>query len=396
MKTSTNIKRRVKHSFKYLAQNKHTKTHKNKHTKTHKNKHTKTHRGGASVAPQLNFNILSIDITYHNVNDFINAYANVNPISINNICREISFDCDDFDFTNIDDNDLINNSINIITNQFTVLTTLAIYACYLTVLPGSIGNLQTLKMLRLFDYYLLETLPESIGNLTALTTLDLSNCINLKTLPESIGSLTALTALNLKTCHALQKLPESIGNLTELTILILEDCISLKKLPETIGNLTNLKILSILKCAKLTHLPKTFWLLSKLQTFYYNQTPLTNPEILYLMPQITLSSVEASNYLDIIKTKVDYKVPINIMLKLVSLNTNTKTSHFEQHADNTTKQLTASLLLGITRLPEQSSFNPNVIEEMLEDNTYLRAIPYGLNPTKSIFDQIDIFTGLRT
>ena len=54
------------------------------------------------------------------------------------------------------------------------------------------------------------------------------------------------------------------------------------------------------------------------------------------MPQITLSLNKESIYLDNIKTKEVYKVPIHIMLKLESFRPDTP---LYQHTDNTTKHL---------------------------------------------------------
>ena len=435
--TNTNIKRRVKHSIKHRAQRKanikHTKTHKNTHTKTQLKQH-KTHRGGSSVAPPSKLDQISIDITQQNINAFIEAYTNVKPEPINNICNEISFYCNDIDGN--DDLILITNSINIIAKQFSVLNKLTIQ-CKLIELPNSIGNLtaltllvldscvnlitlpesiknlqnlekllifncalkylpddininqlQNLKTLSIMECPNLDNLPVSIGNLTHLQTLDIDLCSSLATLPASIGSLTSLIKLSIYRCYALTVLPESIGNLTSLTHLIILSCNALKVLPESIGNLTSLIRLNISKCA-LTQLPKSLWLLEELTNIQYDYDTIQNPEILYLMPLIKLGSDRETTYLTDINTKADYKVPINEMLDLKSFTT----SNFTQHADNKTKQLNASVILGISRqISIPSTYD---IDDLLEANTYLRAIPYGLNPTMSIFDQIGTFTKLR-
>ena len=314
MKTITNIKRRVKNSIKHRAQRKY-KTHKNKHAKTQL-KQYKTHRGGSASVPQSEFDIRSIDITSHNINDFINAYTNSNA-SPNNFCKRIQFN-------DINDNTLINNAINIITTQFTQLYTLVIVNCNITVLPESIGNLTQLTTLGVLSCYALTKLPDSIGNLTALTTLELRGCIALETLPDSIEKLTKLTTLTISICEALKTLPDSIGNLTVL---------------ETLG---------LFACAALTHLPKSFWLLLNLRTitYTYNDT-IKNPEILYLMPQITLSKDDNTKYLNKIKADSDDNLMYNI--KISDLN---------------------SFLI-----------------------TQLKA--YELNIDKSIVEQIEIFTNLR-
>ena len=455
MKTITNNKRRVKHSLKHRAQRKY-KTHKNKHAKTQL-KQYKTHRGGSASVPQSEFDIRSIDITSHNINDFINAYTNSNA-SPNNFCKRIQFN-------DINDNTLINNAINIITTQFTQLYTLVIVNCNITVLPESIGNLTQLTTLGVLSCYALTKLPDSIGNLTALTTLELRGCEDLKTLPDSIGNLTALKTLiltfcealktlpdsignltvletldlhgcsaletlpysignltvletlDLTSCYALTKLPDSIGNLTALTTLELRGCEDLKTLPDSIGNLTALKTLiltfcealktlpdsignltvletlGLFACAALTHLPKSFWLLLNLRTitYTYNDT-IKNPEILYLMPQITLSEDVNTKYLNKIKNDTNpesmYKIPIKkFLMPFTEYN-------FKHYAPQEQNELFSTLALGQQKQTLGVDYADDI--QQVFESTYINKIPYGLNGEQSIQEQIDVFTNLRT
>ena len=383
MKTITNNKRRVKHSLKHRAQRKY-KTHKNKHAKTQL-KQYKTHRGGSASVPQSEFDIRSIDITSHNINDFINAYTNSNA-SPNNFCKRIQFN-------DINDNTLINNAINIITTQFTQLYTLVIVNCNITVLPESIGNLTQLTTLGVLSCYALTKLPDSIGNLTALTTLELRGCIALETLPDSIEKLTKLTTLTISICEALKTLPDSIGNLTVLETLDLHGCSALETLPYSIGNLTVLETLGLFACAALTHLPKSFWLLLNLRTitYTYNDT-IKNPEILYLMPQITLSEDVNTKYLNKIKNDTNpesmYKIPIKkFLMPFTEYN-------FKHYAPQEQNELFSTLALGQQKQPPDVDYADDI--QQVFESTYINKIPYGLNGEQSIQEQIDVFTNLRT
>ena len=252
--------------------------------------------------------------------------------------------------------------------ELTSLTTLKLFQCHALInLPVSINKLTSLTTLKsnslkdvtieaimaltalttldLRECYLLK-LPDSIGSLRNLRTLDLTLCRDLKTLPNTIGNLKELTTLNLYDCYRLENLPE-LGNLSKLTTLDLRRCYGLTQLPESIGKLSALTTLELSYCAALTHLPESIWLLLNLRTITYNSDTIKNPEILYLMPQITLSKDDNTKYLNKIKADSDDNLMYNI--KISDLN---------------------SFLI-----------------------TQLKA--YELNIDKSIVEQIEIFTNLR-
>ena len=106
----------------------------------------------------------------------------------------------------------------------------------LNMLPKSIENLTSLKLLYLRDHNL-TTIPESIGNLKSLRYLNFRSN-KLETISESIGNLKLLTHLNLEN-NPLKNIPESMGNLKSLKELYLTG-MKLTVLPESIGNLSSL------------------------------------------------------------------------------------------------------------------------------------------------------------
>ncbi len=128
------------------------------------------------------------------------------------------------------------------------LRRLFISHCKGKILPETLGDLKNLEVLSL-DYnnstfYLEEkegvptVIPNSIGRLEALRILNLWDN-DIKSLPESIGNLKNLQFLNLLGNH-ISYLPKTFGNLEKLQFLVLRDN-PLTKLPSTMSNLKNLK-----------------------------------------------------------------------------------------------------------------------------------------------------------
>ena len=150
------------------------------------------------------------------------------------------------------------------------LTELGVYENQLTELPKSIGNLQALTLLHA-QHNQLDALPGSIGDLRALTQLFVG--INhLTTLPESISKLQALSQLHVQR-NQLAWLPESIGHLKALAQLYVDDN-RLTALPESIGHLQALTVLNC-KDNQLKALPESIDHLQALTTLNLRYNRLT-------------------------------------------------------------------------------------------------------------------------
>jgi len=139
------------------------------------------------------------------------------------------------------------------------LEVLRIYSNQLRQLPDWIGEISSLKILKILEE--LEELPDSIGHLKSLEILELHDTM-IKTLPESFGNLYKLRKLDLSH-NKLKNLPESFGNLKALEQLIVVNN-ELEILPKSFGNLTSLKELELSE-NKLITLPDSFGYLKSLR-----------------------------------------------------------------------------------------------------------------------------------
>ncbi|GMN27914.1 hypothetical protein TIFTF001_001850 [Ficus carica] len=120
-------------------------------------------------------------------------------------------------------------------------------------LPSSIGSLNNLSSLDLYDCKRLVGVPSSISKLDSLKHLVLSGCSLLEKFPElpqniqilnmsrtsikevassSIECLFVLQQILLSSCRSFESLPTSVFKLRSLAILTLDGCSNLKELPD--------------------------------------------------------------------------------------------------------------------------------------------------------------------
>ncbi|KAI8570862.1 hypothetical protein RHMOL_Rhmol01G0070600 [Rhododendron molle] len=125
-------------------------------------------------------------------------------------------------------------------------------------LPDSIGNLKSLKSLRLHRTSLSGKLPDSIGKLKSLKSLDLSLTSLSGKLPDSIGNLKSLKSLDLEGTSLSGKLPDSIVFLKSLNYLNLASCKLRGSIPKSLGNLTQIRELDLSRNDFDGEVPSTF------------------------------------------------------------------------------------------------------------------------------------------
>ncbi|XP_031378619.1 receptor-like protein 18 [Punica granatum] len=112
-------------------------------------------------------------------------------------------------------------------------------------LPASLGNLRSLKDLRLDNAQFTGPLPNSIGNLHSLNFLDISFCNFLGPIPNSFGSLTKLTYLDIGHSQFIGQLPNSVENLHSLNHLDIYNCNFSGSIPSSFSNLTEITYLDV-------------------------------------------------------------------------------------------------------------------------------------------------------
>ncbi|KAK6786406.1 hypothetical protein RDI58_014931 [Solanum bulbocastanum] len=140
------------------------------------------------------------------------------------------------------------------------------------------GSLNALTKLNTHSNKIIN-LPDSFGKLINLTDLDL-HANRLKSLPASFRNLTNLIDLDSGLrldYNQLKALPEAMGMLKHLEILTPHINI-IKGLPTTMDNISQLRNLIQIR----TFLD-SFWLLSKLETFPADETPLELDNFIHYM-----------------------------------------------------------------------------------------------------------------
>ncbi|CAL4994009.1 unnamed protein product [Urochloa decumbens] len=132
-------------------------------------------------------------------------------------------------------------------------------------LPNWLGQLPSLKKLKIQGRVVTKALQDSVGYLTRLQSLCLKIIISMTALPQWVGVLISLKQLEIASCHNLNDLTDSIGGLTSLRTLTIRFCSGITSLPESIGGLTSLKELAISYCGGITSLPRSMQKLIKLE-----------------------------------------------------------------------------------------------------------------------------------
>ncbi|KAF3457447.1 hypothetical protein FNV43_RR02105 [Rhamnella rubrinervis] len=156
-------------------------------------------------------------------------------------------------------------------------------------LPNSIGNLNSLSRLALYECNFLKPLPSSFWNLSQLTHLDLSsNYFSGHVLPSALGNLVKLKVLLLHSSQFSGEVPSSIENLTQLQILLLNNNSFSGQIQNLLGNLTKLETLSISSNNFSGQIPASLGNLNELKVLDLTDNNLDGviPSSLFTMPSL--------------------------------------------------------------------------------------------------------------
>ncbi|KAL9337000.1 hypothetical protein Peur_071488 [Populus x canadensis] len=118
-------------------------------------------------------------------------------------------------------------------------------------LPGSLGNLKSMKEFDVAGCYFSGVIPSSLGNLTKLNYLHLSHNSFSGKIPSTFVNLLQVSYLSLSSNNFSSGTLDWLGNLTKLKFVNLQDTNSYGNIPSSLRNLTQLTVLS-LKRNKLT------------------------------------------------------------------------------------------------------------------------------------------------
>ncbi|XP_015084751.1 receptor-like protein 9DC3 [Solanum pennellii] len=143
--------------------------------------------------------------------------------------------------------------------------------------PDSIGILQSLWRLNLFNCHLSGSIPESFGNLTTIRELILSGNNFTGNILSTISKLNKLVNLHLSSNHFRGSIPESIGNLTAIRELILSDNSFTGNVPSSIGKLNKLDSLSLSSNNFEGSIPDTFANFSELYSLDFHSNNFVGP-----------------------------------------------------------------------------------------------------------------------
>ena len=142
-------------------------------------------------------------------------------------------------------------------------------------IPAAIGALSKLQILDLHFNQVSGSLPSTIGGLTALTFLDLSGNQLTGSIPPEIGALTSLTQAWLGGNQLSGSIPEQIGELTSLTHLYLSGNQLEGEIPSQIGGLSDLEILYLNDNQLTGSIPEEIGGMTSLEWLFLNDNALS-------------------------------------------------------------------------------------------------------------------------
>ncbi|CAL5435607.1 unnamed protein product [Camellia sinensis] len=182
-------------------------------------------------------------------------------------------------------------------------------------LPNSIGQLEYLEELFLFDCNIFGTIPRSLTNLTRLIWLDLSwNKLINGQFPSSIGHLKNLEELYLGGCNFSGAIPRSLTNLTRLISLDLSYNNFEGPIPQLFSNFSQLYLIDFSYNHLIGPIPSSITGLPNLHYLYLGSNSIngTIPPSLFHLVNLT--------YLDLSSNNLSDTVELNMFAKLEFLD----------------------------------------------------------------------------
>ncbi|XP_034924130.1 receptor-like protein 7 [Populus alba] len=180
-------------------------------------------------------------------------------------------------------------------------------------LPGSLGNLKSLKEFDAARCYFSGVIPSSLGNLTKLNYLHLSDNRFSGKIPSTFVNLLQLTDLSLSSNNFRSGTLDWLGNLTNLNYVDLQDTSSYGNIPSFLRNLTQLTVLA-LQGNKLTgQIPSWIGNHTQLISLYLGVNKLHGP-----IPE-SISRLQNLEELDLGNNFFSGTLDLNLLLKFRNL-----------------------------------------------------------------------------
>jgi Leucine-rich repeat (LRR) protein len=243
-------------------------------------------------------------------------------------------------------------------------------------LPGSLGNLKSLKEFDVEECYFSGAIPSSLGNLTKLNSLNLSDNSFSGKIPFTFVNLLQLTDLSLSYNNFRSGTLDWLGNLTKLKYVHLQGTNSYGNIPFSLRNLTQLTVFK-LHGNKLTgQIPSWIGNHTQLISLHLGDNKLHGPipESIYRLQNLEQLDLESNFFSGTLE--------LNLLLKfrnLVSLQLSDKILSLLNSNNATIPQPKLELLiLNGCNLGEFPSFlrDQNHLELLeLEDNELVGHIP---------------------
>jgi len=164
-------------------------------------------------------------------------------------------------------------------------------------LPGSLGNLKSMKEFDVAECNFSGAIPSSLGNLTKLNYLDLSYNFFSGKIPPSLVNLLQLTDLSLSSNNFRSGTIDWIGNLTKLSFVDMTETNSYGNIPSSLGNLTQLTVLKLDRNKLTGQIPSWIGNHTQLISLYLGVNKLHGPipESIYMLQNLELLDL-ASNF----------------------------------------------------------------------------------------------------
>jgi hypothetical protein len=112
-------------------------------------------------------------------------------------------------------------------------------------IPASLGNLQTLAILKISNNKLFGTIPKQLFGIQTLLNIELSFNNLDSPLHADIGNAKQLTYLDISSNRLSGEIPSDIGNCESLEEIKLGHNVFIGSIPTSLGNITNLQILNL-------------------------------------------------------------------------------------------------------------------------------------------------------